>query len=74
MAGVHDYSGAYTLDESVELARAEREGHHRPPHANQATVRAWLVEQRLRWAKEGHPDYQDLLREPAVGEGTPHQE
>ena len=62
MAGVHDYSGAYTLLESVEIARAEREGYQRPMHVSQEVVRAWLVEQRLRWAKEGRPDYQDLLK------------
>jgi hypothetical protein len=62
MAGVHDYSGAYTLLESVEIARAEREGYQRPMHVSQEVVRAWLAEQRLRWAKEGHPDYQDLLK------------
>ena len=61
MAGVHDYTGAFTLDESVELARAEREGYARPMHVGQEVIRAWLVEQRLRWAKEGHPDYQGLL-------------
>ena len=60
MAGVHDYSGAFTLEESVELARAEREGYQRPMHVSQAEIRAWLQEQRLRWAREGHPDYRHL--------------
>lgn len=61
MAGVHDYSGAFTLEESVELARAEREGYQRPMHVDQAEIRAWLQEQRLRWARAGHPDYRHLL-------------
>lgn len=64
MAGVHDYGGAYTLQESVELARAEREGHIRPMHVSQEVVRAWLAEQRIRWAREGHPDYQHLRSSP----------
>lgn len=62
MAGVHDYSGAFTLDETVELARAEREGYSRPMHVSQEEIRAWLQEQRLRWARDGHPDYRHLLR------------
>jgi hypothetical protein len=57
----HDETDGYTVEESVELARCRREGKEQPPHSNQATVRAWLVEQRLRWAKERHPDYRDLL-------------
>lgn len=57
----HDETDGYTVQESVELDRCRREGHQQPPHSNMATVRAWLVEQRLRWAKEGHPDYQSLL-------------
>lgn len=55
----------FTLQESVEINRAEREGKQRPPYSDIPTVRAWLVEQRLRWAKEGHPDYQDLLDTPS---------
>ena len=62
MAGVHDYSGAFTLEESVELARAEREGYSRPMHVGQQEVRAWLQEQRLRWAREGRSYYRHLLK------------
>lgn len=65
-----DYQGhgeIFTLQESVELDRCRREGKERPPYADMETVRAWLVEQRLRWAKDGHPDYQDLLKDDPNG-------
>jgi hypothetical protein len=57
----HDETKAFTLQESVELDRLRREGKERPPYADMETIRVWLQEQRLRWAKEGHPDYQHLL-------------
>ena len=60
----HGDGKTFTILESVELDRCRREGKERPPYANMATIRAWLVEQRLRWAKEGHPDYQGLLATP----------
>lgn len=59
----HDPNKAFTLQESIELDRLRRENKERPPYADMATIRAWLAEHRLRWAKEGHPDYQDLLKD-----------
>lgn len=59
MAYAHNHTAPFTIAETVEIARAEREGHKRPPYADQAAVRQWLAEQRIRWAKEGHPDYLD---------------
>lgn len=60
----HDETDSFTIQESVEIDRCRREGRERPPYADMATIRAWLVEQRLRWAREGHPDYQHLLPKP----------
>jgi hypothetical protein len=64
----HSSSEIFTLQESVELDRLRREGRERPPYADMVAIRAWLAEQRLRWAKEGHPDYQHILSEPGSGE------
>jgi hypothetical protein len=58
----HGDDMSFTIQESVELERCRRENRERPPYADMATIKAWLVEQRLRWAKEGHPDYRDLLK------------
>lgn len=51
----------FSIQESVELERCRREGKVQPSYADIQTIRAWLAEQRLRWAKEGHPGYQHLL-------------
>lgn len=48
----HDETESFTLQESVELDRLRRENKQGPAYADMATIRAWLAEQRLRWAKE----------------------
>jgi len=56
----HGETDVFTIQETVELDRCRREGRQRPPYADMPTIRAWLEEQRLRWAREGHPDYRHL--------------
>ncbi len=60
----HGETESFTLQESVELERLRREGHHPLPYISVEPVREWIQEHRLRWAKEGHPDYQHLLSKP----------